>query len=309
MGSVIIALIPAAAVAIGVFGGDAIRVILYSILFCSIFEALGVRLFHGHDSVKRTLLDGSAVVSGILLAFNLPANAPFWLIIVGALVAMFLGKHVFGGLGQNPFNPVLVARVFLLAAFPTFMTSWPAARQGFATWGADVVTKATPLAVLKEGGPEAVRAAYTYTDIALGSIGGCLGETSAVALLIGGLYLIYRGIIRPTIPVSYLGTFALIALITWLINPDRYIDPWFHLIAGGILLGAFFMATDLVTSPISFKGMLIFGAGCGFLNFVIRVYGGYPEGTSFAILFMNGLVPLIDKYVKPKRYGMERKTS
>jgi electron transport complex protein RnfD len=304
---VVLALLPAATVSVWVFGNDAIRVILYSILSCALFEALGVKLFHGHDSIKRTLLDGSALVSGILLAFNLPANVPFWVIAIGGLVAMFLGKHVFGGLGQNPFNPVLVARVFLLAAFPTHLTSWPAARQGFATWGTDVVTKATPLAILKESGPEAVRAAYSYTDMALGSIGGSLGETSAAALLIGGIYLIYKGIVRPAIPASYLGTFALLSLIAWLINPDRFMDPYFHLIAGGILLGAFFMATDLVTSPISLKGMIIFGAGCGLLNFVIRFFGGYPEGTSFAILIMNGLTPLIDRYIKPKRFGMERK--
>lgn len=302
MGTVLIALVPAAVAGCYLFGFNAVRVIVFSSIFCLVSEALLVKCFHPKQKITTVLLDGSALVTGVLLAFNLPSNSPIWMIAIGALVAMLLGKHVYGGLGQNPFNPALVARVVLLVSFPVQMTSWPKPLQPFWTSAADAVTAATPLGMLKTEGLTRA-AAIPLKALILGNIGGCIGEVSVVALTLGGILLIARGIIRWEIPVTYIGTVAVLTTLFWLISPQDFMNPLFHIFSGGLFLGAIFMATDLVTSPLTLPGMAIFGVGCGLITVVIRLFGGYPEGVSFAILIMNGFTPLIDRYCQPRRYG------
>jgi len=297
---VVIALVPACIAAVYFFGTASVVIIGTAIVSCLFFELIFLRLFQPETNWKRMLFDGSAIVTGILLAMNLSAASPVWLIIIGAFIAMLLGKHVYGGLGQNPFNPALVARVFLLISFPKHMTNWVAARGDVV----DAASYATPLGVLQmEGASKAM--ALSKLGVFLGKCGGCLGETSALALLLGGLLLLFTKIIRWHIPLSYIGTVFIFTGILWLINPEKYADPVFHIISGGLMLGAIFMATDMVTSPITGRGMILFGAGCGLLTVIIRVFGSYPEGVSFAILIMNGFTPLIDRYVKGKRYGLK----
>jgi electron transport complex protein RnfD len=257
---------------------------------------------------KPSLWDGSAAVTGVLLAFNVPSNLPVWMIIIGSLVAIGVAKMSFGGLGKNLFNPALAGRVFLLISFPVQMTAWPKAVESRFAY-LDATTGATPLGILKEGlkngqpMSDLMKDIPEYAQMFLGNMSGSLGEISAVALLIGGLYLIWKKVITWHIPVSVLGTVVLFTGLLWLINPDKYADPVFHLLAGGIILGAVFMATDMVTSPMTPAGQIIFGVGIGLMTCIIRVFGAYPEGVSFAILIMNAFVPLIDKYVKPKRFG------
>ncbi len=305
MYGVVIALLPALAVSVYFFGIGAIIVNFVAITSCLIFEFLISKYLL---KVKPTILDGSAIITGMLLAFNVPSNLPVWIIIVGSLVAIGIGKMSFGGLGNNPFNPALVGRVFLLISFPVEMTSWPKAIISRLAY-TDAVTGATPLAILKEG----IKSGESITDLMatipshlqlfIGNIGGSLGEVSAIALIIGGLYILIKKIITWHIPVSMIGTIIIFTGILWLIDSEKYADPLFHILTGGILLGAIFMATDMVTSPMTPKGMLIFGIGIGIITVVIRVFGAYPEGVSFAILIMNGFVPLINKYIKPKRFG------
>jgi len=302
---VLIALVPAFLVSLFFFGLGSLIVTSLAVVSCMAFEYLIARFLM---KTKPSLWDGSAAVTGVLLAFNVPSNLPVWMIIVGSLVAIGVAKMSFGGLGKNPFNPALAGRVFLLISFPAQMTSWPKAIESRFAY-LDATTGATPLGILKEGlkngqpMSDLMKDIPEYAQMFLGNMSGSLGEISAVALLIGGLYLIWKKVITWHIPVSVLGTVVLFTGLLWLINPDKFADPVFHLLAGGILLGAVFMATDMVTSPMTPAGQIIFGVGIGLMTCIIRIFGSYPEGVSFAILIMNAFVPLIDKYVKPKRFG------
>ena len=304
MYGVVFAMVPAMLVSFFYFGLGAVAITAISVISCLAFEYLIQKFMLKQEP---SITDGSALVTGILLAFNLPSNLPIHLIILGAFVAIAVGKMSFGGLGQNPFNPALVGRVFLLISFPVEMTSWP--KPGALAQYLDAETGATPLAIVKEGlrNGESFSSLMgdipAYSNLLMGNMGGSLGEISAIALLIGFGYMLFRKIITWHIPVSVLGTIAVFTGILYLVNPDANADPLFHLLTGGAMLGAIFMATDMVTSPMSIKGQIIFGVGIGVLTVVIRVFGAYPEGVSFAILIMNAFVPLIDTYVKPKRFG------
>ena len=309
MHGVILALIPAMLVAFYFFGLDAVRVTAISVIAAVGFEYLIQKFL-----IKKepTITDGSAVITGMLFAFNMPSNLPIWIILIGILVAIGVGKMTFGGLGQNPFNPALVGRVFLLVSFPVQMTTWPKISPlNFSM--VDAETAATPLALVKEGlkNGESLTSLMdklpSYVDMFIGQVGGSLGEISAIAILIGGIYMLWKKIISWHIPVAMLGTIAIFSGILHLANPEAYAGPLFHLLTGGAMLGAIFMATDMVTSPMTHKGMLIFGVGIGLLTVLIRVFGAYPEGVSFAILIMNEFVPLINTYVKPKRFGEVKK--
>ncbi len=306
---VVLALIPALAASIYFFGWGAIIVTITAVLSCVLFEYLIQRFL-----LKKaiTITDGSAVVTGLLLAFNLPSNFPVVLVVLGSLVAIGVAKMTFGGLGNNPFNPALVGRVFMLISFPVQMTSWPVP-SGFGTGYADAVTGATPLAVIKAGikGGEQVSALMdqvpSHMQLFYGYMGGSMGEIAAAALLIGFAYMLIRKIITWHIPVSVIGSFLIFTTILWHAAPEKNADPLFHLLTGGILLGAIYMATDYVTSPMNPKAMIIYGCGIGIITVVIRVFGAYPEGVSFAILIMNAFVPLMNTYIKPKRFGEEVK--
>lgn len=305
MFSVIIALMPAIAVAIFYFRFDALRVILLSVGFCVLSEYFSAKFL----KQKNKLSDLSACVTGILLALNLPATAPFWLICIASVAAIFVGKQIFGGIGCNIFNPALVGRVFVLIAYPVEMTTWvkPLPLLKFKEFfNVSSVTAATPLAVLKEEGISSI-STNIYMDAFFGYVGGSIGEISVLAILIGAAFLLYKRHIYLKVPFSFIGTVFIITLIFWLINPSKYADPVIHIFTGGLMLGAFFMATDMTTSPVTSMGMIVFGIGCGIITSVIRLFGVYPEGVSFAILFMNALVPLIDKYIKPIRYGAVKK--
>ncbi|NLM12226.1 MAG: RnfABCDGE type electron transport complex subunit D [Epulopiscium sp.] len=284
MRDVFIALLPAALVGVWVFKFQALIVILLSVASCVGAEALWQKLTHQKISVN----DYSAAVTGLLLAMNLPPTVPFWLPIVGGAFAIIIAKQLFGGLGQNFINPALAARAFLLASWPVQMT----------TWTIDGVTTATPLGILKEGG----EALPSITDLILGNVGGCIGETSAIALLIGGLYLIYKKVISIRIPATFIGT---VLILTWILGRGGMFYPYaiYEIFTGGLFLGAFFMATDYSSSPVTVKGQYIMGLGCGILTTVIRLYGGYPEGVSYSILIMNLAVPLIDRYTQPRIFG------
>ena len=307
MYNVIIALMPATLVGIYVFGFPALKIVLVASIFAVLTEYIWQKIFNR----KVSAFDGSALITGLLLALNLPAACPWWVAALGSVIAIIVGKQVFGGLGYNPFNPALVARVFLLISFPVQMTKWvkPVLSQSFLS--PDIITEATPLGLVKEEvmlhGKIISAKSLSMFDLFVGNIGGCIGEVSALALIAGGLYLIYRGYVRWQIPVYFIATVFFITGIMWLINPEHYINPFYHIFSGGLMLGAFFMATDMVTSPIYEKGMIVFGIGCGLLTAVIRLWGGYPEGVSFAILLMNACVPLIDRYFKPKKFGYQPK--
>ncbi|HSH53205.1 MAG TPA: RnfABCDGE type electron transport complex subunit D [Bacteroidales bacterium] len=307
MSDVIIALLPALAFSIYFFGLGAIYVTLTAVVSCVTFEWIIQKYLLKQ---KPTISDGSAILTGLLLAFNVPANLPVWIIIIGSLVAIGIGKMSFGGLGNNPFNPALVGRVFLLISFPVQMTSWPVPN-GFNTGYSDAVTGATPLGVMKEGinkgdaVSDIMGQIPSHMEMFYGHMGGSMGEIAALALLIGFAYLLIRKVITWHIPVSIIATITLFTGILWLINPETNADPLFHLLTGGVLLGAIYMATDYVTSPMSVKGMWIYGIGIGVITVLIRVFGAYPEGVSFAILIMNAFVPLINAYLKPKRFGEE----
>jgi len=305
MYGVVYALIPAMLVSIYFFGLDAVRVLLIATVSCLFFEwVIQKYLIKG----PVTITDGSALVTGILLAFNVPTNLPTWMIVIGALVAIGIAKMSFGGLGKNVFNPALVARVFLLISFPVQMTSWPKP-QAITNGLADVITGPTPLAFVKEGlgaGKtfESLQSELPgYMDYLIGRMGGSMGEISAIALIIGGLYMIWKKIITWEIPVSILTTVFVFSGILWLINPQYNADPMFHLLTGGLMLGAIFMATDMVSSPMTRGGQLLYGFGIGLLTILIRIWGAYPEGVSFAILLMNAVVPLINRGFKPRRFG------
>ena len=302
MYGVIIALIPALLVSFYMFGLGAVIVTLTSVVACMFFEWAITKFILKRS--RNTILDGSAALTGLLLAFNLPSNLPLWIIIIGALVAIGIGKMTFGGLGCNPFNPALVGRVFLLISFPVQMTSWPLTSQW--TSYTDAATGATPLALMKQavhGDTEALSQLPSVLDLFLGNNPGCVGEISAVALLLGLVYMLWKKIITWHIPVSILLTVFVFASILNLVDPVKYAGGLTHLFTGGLMLGAIFMATDYVTSPMNHKGMLIYGVAIGFLTVVIRTFGAYPEGMSFAILIMNAFTPLINTYCKPKRFG------
>ncbi|MEO5368324.1 MAG: RnfABCDGE type electron transport complex subunit D [Magnetococcus sp. WYHC-3] len=332
MRQVIYALLPATGVSVLLFGWPALLVILITTASAMVFERL-VNHLRGRES---TVGDNSAALTGLLLALTLPPYAPWWIGVVGAFFAVVIAKQLYGGLGYNMFNPALIARVFLLISFPVQLTTWPAPNPLFSetalsivdafqvifasghyfptqeTW--DAITAATPLGQyrmetsLGHTVAEALGGDYHFSLVkaANGVIGGSLGETSALVLLAGGLWMLHRKVITWHIPVSTLLGCLLPALVFWLIDGNKYPDPLFHLLTGGLILGAFFMATDMVTSPVTFKGQLIFGAACGLLTYVIRTWGGFPEGISFAIVIMNSAVPLINQYTPPKIYG-ERK--
>lgn len=307
MWSVVVALLPALAVSVFYFGLPVIILTLASVATCLLAEYLIQRfMLKGKCSIS----DGSAVITGMLLAFNVPANLPVWILITGAFFAIAVAKMPFGGLGKNPFNPALAGRVFMLISFPVQMTTWPRPTPIWSL-GADVITGPTPLGILKEGVKAGQNADQllnasgmpSYVDMLLGQMGGSFGEVSAIAILIGAVFLLIRKVITWEIPVSFILTAFIFSGIFYLVDPTVYANPCFHLISGGLMLGACFMATDMVTSPTSRCGMIVFGFGCGILTVIIRLFGAYPEGVSFAILIMNALVPLINKGFKPRTYA------
>ncbi len=277
MWTVVLALLPAVVAGVYFFKLKALGIIITSILSATLTELIIFKL-----TKKPLHIDGSAVLTGLLLALILPPTVPLWLPALGAAFAISIGKQIFGGLGHNIFNPALAGRAFLVASFPALMTRWILP---------DGVTGATPLGLLKLQGIKAA-----YPSLFIGNIGGCIGETSALALLIGGIFLFYKRIIGWRIPVMYISTSFILAFIFGQ-------DPLFHILAGGLLIGALFMATDYVTAPLTKKGRLIFGFGCGFLTMIIRLFGSYPEGVMFSILLMNAATPLIDRFTKPKPFG------
>jgi len=308
MYTVVYAMVPAMLVSVYFFGFDALRVLLISVAACLFFEwAIQKYIIKG----PITITDGSAVVAGILLAFNIPANIPWWILVIGALVTIGIAKMSFGGLGKNPFNPALVGRVFMLISFPVQMTSWPVPKPLFAAEVTDAITGPTALGILKEG----LGAGKTidqimadpsmpaYIDRLAGNMSGSLGEMSAIALILGGIFMVIRKVIDWQLPLSIIATVFVFAGIFHLIDPQHYIEPTFHLFTGGLMLGAIYMATDMVSSPMNMSGKILYGVGIGLLTIIIRMWGAYPEGISFAILIMNAFVPLINNAFKPKRFG------
>lgn len=304
---VMVSLIPAFLVTIYLFGLGAVIVTVVSVLTCVIAEML-IQKFLLQTPI--TINDGSAIVTGILLAFNLPSNLPWWMVVIGAVFSIGVAKMAFGGLGNNPFNPAISGRIFLLISFPVQMTSWPVPLQ-LPMQYTDALTGATPLGILKEGIRNGDSISHIMNQIPdsmhlfLGQMGGSLGEVSALALIIGFAWLLYKKIITWHIPVTIVATIYMFTGILWILDPATNATPIFHILTGGVLLGAIYMATDLVTSPMTRKGMVIYAMGIGIITVVIRRFGIYPEGVSFAILIMNAAVPLINKYIKPGRFGKE----
>lgn len=309
MQDVLIALAPSMLVAVYFYGLSAIKLLLVAVIACMGAEFLIQKYLM---RTKVTVTDLSAAVTGVLLALNLPPTAPWWVIVIGSVVAIGVAKMTFGGLGHNIFNPALVGRVFLLISFPVVMTDWTVPSSWFRP-GVDAVTGATPLALIKEGlaqgqTVEQILSAnpdLTYGQMLFARAGGSAGEASASAIILGFVYLLIRRVIRPHIPVTIILTVAVMSGIFWLIDPSQYTDPLFNILTGGVLLGSVFMATDYVTSPMTAKGMVIYGIGIGIITVLIRFFGSYPEGVSFAILIMNSIVPLLNKYIKPARFGKE----
>lgn len=311
MYGVVIALLPALLVSFYYFGVGAAVVCITSVVSCVFFEwAINRYLLRNRN---LSVLDGSAVITGLLLGFNLPSNIPVWIVVIGSLVAIGIGKMTFGGLGCNPFNPALVGRCFLLVSFPAQMTSWPVAGQQWHYM--DAVTEATPLSILKEAAktgdatvleklPDSLSMILGNNGAAFG--GGSIGEVCALALLAGLAYMLWRNIITWHIPISILLTIFAFSSILHIVD-SSYADPMTVLFSGGVMLGAIFMATDYVTSPMTHKGQIIYGVSIAVLTIVIRNWGAYPEGMSFAILVMNAFTPLINMYVRPKRFGENRK--
>jgi Na+-translocating ferredoxin:NAD+ oxidoreductase subunit D len=294
MMDVTIALLPALFAGIWFFGLRALLLTIVAVAFAVASEIAMQKI------MKRPVTAGdfSAVVTGLLIAFNVPPTLPLWMVAIGSIFAIVIVKQCFGGVGHNFVNPALAARAVLLASWPVDMTSWVQP-------GVDVVTTATPLAIIK--GTEAVNQALpSLMDLFIGNVGGCIGETSALALLIGGLYLLYRRVINYRIPVVYISTVGVLAFVFSGFNLS-YVP--FHILAGGLLLGAIFMATDYSSSPMTAKGQVIFAIGCGLLTAVIRFYGGYPEGVSYSILLMNITTPLIDRFTLPRKFGGVKKSA
>ena len=306
MYGVCMALLPALAASLWFFGLGAAIVMLTSVASCVFFEWAIAKFILKRERI--TITDGSAVLTGMLLGFNLPSNLPIWIIIIGALVAIGIGKMTFGGLGCNPFNPALAGRIFLLISFPVQMTSWPEIKQYMAY--TDATTSATPLSLMQTaiatGDASVLEQLPSLEEMLLGAMGGSLGEVSALMLLLGTVFMLWKKIITWHIPVSILGTVAVFSAALHLWNP-AYAHPLAVLMSGGLILGACFMATDYVTSPMSHRGQLIYGVCIGLLTVVIRNWGAYPEGMSFAIFTMNAFTPLINTYCKPKRFGEVKK--
>lgn len=309
MYGVIFSLIPAMLVSFYFFGLPAILITLTAVVSCMFFEyVIQKYLIKG----PVTIFDGSAIITGVLLAFNVPANLPLGLMVIGSAVAIGMGKMTFGGLGKNPFNPALVGRVFLMISFPVQMTTYPKPT-AFTTQLTDVVTGPTPLTAIKDGVSQGVPVSEIMTQLPeygrllLGNMGGSAGEISAIAIILGGIYMVIKKIISWHIPLAFIGSAAIFAALFWIINPEVYPDPVFQLLTGGLMLGAIYMATDYTTSPMAPWGMIIFGVGCGLLTMIIRFFGAYPEGVAFSILIMNAFVPLINRGFKPKRFGEEVK--
>ena len=310
MFKVIGALTPAALASVYYFGWRAFMVIMLCMVACAAFEALFTRMMGRELAIN----DGSALLTGMLLGMNLPVTVPIWMCLVGSFAAIGLGKMVYGGLGGNPFNPALVGRVALLVGCPAAMTTWvKPVGCGFAKW-VDATTGATPLALIAHcdatttatrKAVEAVASAGypSIMDLFVGNCGGSLGETCAVALIIGGIFLIFQNIIRWQVPVFYIGTVAAFTGIAYAFHPCAHFNPILHILSGGLMLGAFFMATDMVTTPLNRKGSVVFAVACGILTCVIRLWGSYPEGVSFSILIMNALTPLIDKFTAGRPFG------
>jgi electron transport complex protein RnfD len=305
---VIVALVPAMVMAVVFFGWDALRLTTVCVASCVLTE-WGCRKAMGRDP---GIADLSAVVTGILLAFNLPPSLPSWMAVVGSVFAIAVAKQVFGGIGYNPFNPALAGRVMLLISYPVAMTRW-------SPWhiphpvGIDAVTTATPLGLAKTAMTAGETIPYAFTadtffQLFLGRMNGCIGEVSALALLLGGAYMLWRRCISWHTPVCYLGTVLVFAAVLRIVDGPGSLPPHFHLVAGGLMLGAIFMATDMVTTPVTRKGMAVFGIGCGLLTMVIRRWGGYPEGVSFAILLMNSVTPLINRATRPRVFGARKRS-
>lgn len=294
---VTLALIPSGIAGVVIFGMKSLFIIIASMLSAVITEILVLAL---RKRDLKAAYDGSAVLTGLLLAYNLPPGAPIWIPIIGSFFAIAIGKQVFGGLGHNIFNPALVGRVFLMVSWPVYMTTWQGPR-----WNPDAVTSATPLGLYKHTGFALLKGVSNW-DLFIGNRGGSIGEVCVVALLIGAALLFFKRCITWHIPISYI---LIVGIISWVFNGKE--DPFtgdvlFFVLSGGLILGAFFMATDYVTSPLSSKGKVIFGIGCGILTFLIRRFSGYPEGVSYAILMMNALTPIIDRYTFPKWFGRVR---
>lgn len=292
MYTVLIALIPAVIASVYFFRLLAIKLMVVCVITAVVSEYIFQRL----RKKKITVVDGSAVITGLLLALTLPPSLPLWAAALGTFFAIAMGKQIFGGLGYNIFNPALLGRAFLMAAFPALMTSWTN------PFSLDAVTGATPLAQMKFA-----QSMVSHQSLFLGNVSGSLGEASALALLIGAIFLLIRKIIDWRIPVGYLGTVALWSGVFWLINPEKFADPLWHLLAGGLMLGAFFMATDMVTTPVTRKGKWIFAVGCGVLLMLIRFWGGLPEGVMYSILLMNAVTPLINRSIQPRIFGEQKK--
>ncbi len=308
MRDVTIALLPAGFAALAFFGLNALITIVTSVAGCVAMEYLSCRYLL---KVKSSAKDLSAVVTGLLLAYNLPCNMPTWMILIGCFAAIIIAKVAFGGIGKNLFNPALIGRVFLFVSFPVQMTTWVSPRM-FDFMNVDVTTAATPLGILKHADVSTSATKLSaelpnYWDMFIGNIGGSMGEVSSLALLLGLFWLLWRRIISWHIPFYYISTFFMLNAVFWLITGNAAVEPVTQLLSGGLFLGAFFMATDYTTSPMSQNGKIIFAVGCGILTFVIRRYSAYPEGVSFAILIMNAFVPLIDKAFKPRIFGTGRK--
>jgi len=314
---VILALIPAGIGAVYFFGTHALWVIGVTIGAALVAEIIFAKMMKRPVKIS----DGSAVVTGLLLAYNLPAEVPLWMPVIGAVVGIGIGKMTFGGLGYNPLNPALIGRAFLMSSWAGTMTSFKTLPRLASLSGIDVITSATPLNVFKASrdvlarsseftaeqvteATQAISELYNSTSaLFFGKVGGCIGETSVLLLLIGAVFLMYKRIIGWKIPFSYIGT---VVLLSWIFGGTEGLfsgNPLFHTLSGGLILGAFFMATDMVTTPVTFKGRIFFGIGCGVLTVVIRLWGGYPEGVSYSILLMNLTTPLLDRYTKPKVFG------
>jgi len=302
MRDVVIALIPAVICSVVFYGWQELLVLCVSVASCVLLEWAITKYLLKQPS---TIADYSAVITGILLALNVPYTTPWWVIFIGAVVAIGVAKMTFGGIGQNIWNPALVGRVFLLVSFPTYMTTWNHPQGLF---GADAISGPTPLGAIQEGLMQGstiqeLTSAYDYKSLLFANLGGSAGEVCALALLAGFVYLCCRRVIKPWITLSIFATVALTSLIFWSIDPSRFTDPLFNLLTGGLILGACFMATDYVTSPMSLWGGVVFGVGIGFLTMMIRYFGSYPEGVSFAILIMNSVVPLLNMWFKQKKFG------
>lgn len=289
MRGVIKALIPAVIAGIYFFRAKAVAVIAVSMVTCLVTELVLQKARKKPVRIK----DSSAVLTGLLMALVLPPAIPLWMVVLGGVFAIALGKEVFGGLGNNIFNPALLARAFLMAAFPVALTTWSEPVT------LDTITGATPLGLAKFE-----HLVTPYKDLIMGSVGGCIGETSSLALLLGLIYMLYNKIIDYRVPAAYVGTVAVFSSIFYFASPQNFVTPVFHVLAGGLFLGAFFMATDPVTTPVTAKGRWIFGIGCGVITMIIRFWGGLPEGVMYSILLMNSVTPLIDRMARPKRYGV-----